>query len=82
MNAICSLAGLNAKFPSLSKWFTEISKIPSLREVVSQYASLADMKSIFSGKTDGELLMVEFHAKVCVCHLSEVIAMLNPMVTH
>ena len=69
MNSICPFTGINAKFPSLSKWFTEISEKHSLREVAAQYASLADMKSIFSGKTDGELVMVEFHIKVykCVC---------------
>ena len=82
MNINSSSAGIKAKFPSLSKWFTEISEKPSLREVVAQYASLADMKSILSGKSDGELLMVEFHTRVCVCvhacvSLSEASAMLE-----
>ena len=77
MNLFCPFTGINAKFPSLSKWFKEISKKTSLREVADQYAPLADMKSILSGKTDGELVMVEFYIKVsvrvclCFCALVE-----------
>ena len=76
MQFMVSLLGIKAKFPSLSKWFAEISDKSSLREVVAQYSSPADTKSILSRKT--ELVMVEFQIRVgvSVCQLSEAIACL------